>query len=234
MSWHGQFEEDVVDAGLVEDEVKDHLEKWLPTYVADMADKRGLPRDTWIRKNPNPPHEAIILDNGRLSVVGTWTFSTEFIVEDTTALPAILIMNAGLSEPPIMEGDGSYRAKWIIGIGGLVSAGGDNPPMNSSRLAKRFGSVIARIMLQANWDSTNLEGISWEDEGYDDVDDKSRTMGSFRLVFEIEYRNVLNANMGPAEPDPVPDPVPDDSYPDWGTVPDADHIHVDIQREPLT
>jgi hypothetical protein len=104
---------------------------------------------------------------------------------------------------------------------------------NSARLAKRWGSVIAEVMMQADWIPEFFEGIAWLDEGYDDVPpQQQRTLGSFRLVFEIEYRNVLNVNVGPVGPDPLPDPV-DNPYPDWGQVPDADHVHTNIQKEPL-
>jgi hypothetical protein len=208
-----------VDAAYVEDDVKSHLETWLPTYLAQIAQDLGLPRNTWFRQDG--------------TVVGSWTFSTEFTVEQATALPAILILNSGLAGPPVMEGDGTYRATWVIGIGGLVQAGGDNPVLNTSRLAKRFASAVKLSMLQAAWDSPYLEGISWDDEGYDDASTGERSLGSFRLVFGIEYSNVLNANLGTGNPIPVPDPTPGNSYPDWGTIPDVDHVHVDIQKEPL-
>jgi hypothetical protein len=208
-----------VDAGDIEDDVKNHLGKWLPRYLAQMASDVGKDRATFLR------------DDG--TAVGSWTHSTEFHPDDSTALPAILIINSGLMEPPKMEGDGSYRGIYGIGIGGLVSAGGDNPAYNSQRLAKRWGSVIVQIMLQADWSAENLEGIEWLDEGYDDVPPQAqRSLGSFRLVFGVEYKNLLNANMGPVGLDPLPDPVgvPD---PDWGTIPDAGHIQINIQKEPL-
>jgi hypothetical protein len=208
-----------VDAAYVEEEIKQHLKNWLPTYLANMATDLGKARNTFIR------------DDG--TAVGSWAHSTQFHVTDATALPAVLIINAGFAEPPKMEGDGSYRATWTIGIGGLVSAGGDNPAENSSRLAKRWGSIIAQIMLQADQESEYLEGVEWLDEGYDDVPpQEQRSLGSFRLVFAVEYRNVLNANVGPASPDPLPDPV-NNGYPDWGQLPDTDHVHVEVQKEPL-
>lgn len=208
-----------IDAAFATEEIQGHLENWLPTYLAAMASDLGLDRKTYL------------LDDG--TAVGTWVYSTEFDVTDATALPAVLLINAGLAEPPKMEGDGSYRATWTIGIGGLVSAGGDNPTKNTNTLAKRWGSVIAQIMLQADLESEYLEAITWLDEGYDDVPAQAqKSLGSFRLVFAVEYRNVLNSNMGPASPDPLPDPV-NSPYPDWGTVPDADHVHVQIQKEPL-
>lgn len=204
-----------IDAAYVEDSLHRILDKWLPTYMAQIAADAGLPRNTWFRPDGK--------------IVGSWTHSTQFVIEDTTALPAILIINSGLAEPPIMEGDGSYRAAWVIGIGGIVQAGGDNPALNTSRLAKRFASGVKWVLLQAQIDEPNLEDVQWVDEGYDDVPAEARELASFRLVFRIEYSNVLNANLGPGTLNPVADPIPPNSYPDWGTVPDKDHVKVDIK-----
>lgn len=209
----------IIDGSMVEDDIQAHLENWLPTYLAQLAQDRGQPRGAWLREDG--------------SAVGSWTRTTEFEISDSTALPAVLLINSGLSGEPIREGDGSFRATWVVGIGGVVSAGGNNPALNTSRLAKRFAACIRWAMMQnSSLGSAQVEGLSWLDEGYDDVTpSETRTLASFRLVFAIEYSNVLNSNLGPGTPDPLPDPVTT-PYPDWGQIPDADHIHVNITKEP--
>lgn len=206
----------IIDAGQVEDDVKAHLELWLPTYLAQLAEDRGLPRNTFLR------------DDG--SAVANWQHTTDFDVTETTQLPAVLIINTGVNGTPQREGDGSYRVTWLIGIGVLVSAGGDNPALNSSRLAKRWGAAIRCAMVQYCLDNPSVEGIGWEDEGYDDVPTElQRSLASARLVFSVEYRDVVNTNLGPGQPDPHPDPVTE-PYEDWPTVQDADHVHVNVTR----
>lgn len=207
----------IVDAGQVEDDVKNHLELWLPTYLAQLAEDRGLPRGTYLRPDG--------------SAVGNWQHTTEFEVQETTALPAVLIINTGLDGVPVREGDGSFRAAWMVGIGVLVSAGGTNANLSSSRLAKRWGAAIRWAMLQYSLDNTAVEGIDWLDEGYDDVPSElQRSLSSARLVFRIEYHSVMNSNSGPGLPTPIADPVNND-YPDWGILPDIDHVHTTVTKE---
>jgi hypothetical protein len=210
----------LIDGSVVEDDVKNHLSKWLPTYLAQLAEDRGLPRNAFLR------------DDG--TAVGSWTNTTEFDVEETTALPAILIINTGLAERPRRNGDGSYDAAWVVGIGGLVSAGGDDPRYNTGRLAKRFAGAVKLAMLQySSLGNPDVMDCDWQDEGYDDVPSElQRSLASFRLVFRIEYQNVLNANLGPGSPDPLPDPV-DNPYPDWGLVPDIDHVKINVTKEDI-
>jgi hypothetical protein len=202
----------VIDGAQVDEAVESFLRRWLPVYLAQMAEDRGLPRDAF----PAPK---------------TWATSTEFTIEKVTQLPAILILNAGLSEPPIREGDGSYRAKWMIGIAVVVTAGGDDPLRSVNRLAKRYGAAIRLLLIHhPSLEDPNVEGTTWEDENYDDIPaDQDRSMASARLVFEVEYRAVANSYDGPVLPsDPPPDPTT--PYPDWPTIDDLDHVHIDVTR----
>lgn len=206
----------MIDGAIVEDDVKNHLQNWLPTYLTQLAEDRGL-------------------DRGAIALPKNWynttDFDTDFSARNT---PAVLIISSGISGAPIREGDGSFRCTFLIGIGVVVSAGGDNSQLNSNRLARRYGVAIATAMLQNSaLNSEQVDGVTWEDLSYDDVpsDDQSG-LASVRLVFSIEYRNVLNSNLGPGTPDPIPDPI-DNPYPDWGTIPDAAHTFIDLTKEPI-
>lgn len=203
----------VLDGAQVEETVQKFLARWLPTYLSQLAADRGLPRDAWLRENWPP----------------TWTNSTTFDLDETTRLPAILILSTGLADRPEMEGDGNYRAKWTVGIAAVVSA---NDQEATNRLAKRYGAAIRWLMIQhQSLEDPNVEGLSWEDEAYDDIPSgQRRTLASARLVFVIEYRHVVNRLDGPVLPDEPPeDPtVPID---DWGLLEDLDHVHITVSEE---
>lgn len=199
MSIYGQ----IIDGSQVEDIVTNFLKRWLPQYVAQVADDRGLERDAI----PAPK---------------TWANTTEFNLDETTQLPAILIITNGLAERPQRFGDGSFNAKYVIGIAVVVSAGGDDPARATSRLAKRYAAALHTLMLQQSaLESDLVAGVSWDDESYDDVpSEQGRSLASVRAVFTIEIRNVLNANDGPILPDDPPDPT--DPPGTWQTVRDPD------------
>jgi hypothetical protein len=210
----------VIDGAQVEDTVKAHLQNWLPTYVAQLADDRGL-------------------DRGAFPLPKQWLNSTE---EDTDwearNLPAILIISSGIDGRPIREGDGSFRAAWVIGIAVVVTAGGvkggKGSRSNTATLARRYGAAIRWAMMQyTSLGNPNVEDVDWIDESYDDVpSDESSALASAQLVFRIEMRDVLNDTLGPGEPDPIPDPIPN-PYPDWGVLPDIDHVGISLTKEPI-
>ena len=203
----------LITGEIIENDVRNHLQKWLPTYLRQLATDRGLPRTAL----PLPK-----------LWMNTTEFDTDFSADNT---PAILIICTGISGTPVREGDGTYRAAWTVGVGVLASAGGNDSRRNSSALAKRYAGAIKWAMLQySSLGSPYVEGVDWEDEGYDDVpSDQQSALASARLVFSVEYRDVIETNAGPGAPDPLPDPDIN-TYPEWGTVQDSDHVHIDVRR----
>lgn len=200
----------IIDGSQVEDAVQTFIKRWLPTYLSELADQRGLPRDTWLFTD----------SNGDWAAIRSWTNTPQFTLDENTQLPAALVITTGLAGRPVKEGDGSYRATWITGIAVVVSAKDQD---STQRLAKRFGAAIRWLFVQhPSLEDPNVEGTSWEDENYDDVSsEQERTLASVRMVFSIEYHHVVNALDGPVLPaDPPADPtVP---YTDWTTVGDPD------------
>src|SRR5262245_7939817 len=79
------------------------LTKWVPTYPAELE-----------RQTEREP--------GSLPVPRAWTTATSFDKWPEDQLPAVLVISPGLLEPPNGEGDGSYRAKYSLGIGVITSA----------------------------------------------------------------------------------------------------------------
>lgn len=203
----------IIDGSQVEDIIESFLQRWLPMYLAEVAADRGEARDAF-------------------QAPKSWARSTDFNLDESTQLPAILIISTGMSEAPMRQGDGSFNAKWIIGIGVIVSAGGDNPAEATAKLAKRYGAAIRwLIMQQQGMESNIVAGVTWDDENYDDVpSDQRRSLASARLVFTVEIMDVMNVHDGPVLPN---DPPLDPTTPieDWPTVRDPDS---DPPYDPIT
>jgi hypothetical protein len=198
----------IIDGSEVENIVQTFLRRWLPTYLAEVAQDRGLPRNA-------------------LQAPRTWTNSTEFQLDETTQLPAILIISSGLAEAPSRQGDGSFNAKWVVGVAVVVSAGGEQPQEATSRLAKQYGAAIRWLITQhPAMENPKVAGVTWDDENYDDVpSEQARSLASVRLVFTVEISDVMNALDGPILPDEPPAPPPGEAIPetpDWDTMRDPD------------
>jgi hypothetical protein len=198
------------DGARVEEAVQSFLKRWLPVYLAEVADQNGLPRDSY-------------------QMIKSWTNSPEFDLDETTALPAALILSTGIDPSSIIrEGDGRYTVSWIIGIAVVVSA---KDQESTNRLAKRYGAAIRGLLLQQRaMETDDLRVLSWDDEGYDDIpSNQRRTLASVRLVFTIEQQGTMGDNDGPVlPPDPPPDPT--QPYQDWPTLADSQHVYVNVER----
>lgn len=205
----------IIDGATVEESVMTFLQRWLPTYLAEVARQNGLDPDVWLQPGNWPP---------------SWSNKTRFDLTEETRLPAILVISAGLAGRPIKEGDGNYRATWMIGIAAIVSAKDQD---STNKLAKRYGAAIRWLMMQhPSMEDPNVEGVDWEDEIYDDIPpQQERTLSGVRLVFSVEYTHVMSALDGPVLPaDPPPDPtVP---YEDWPIIPDIDHVQIEVKETP--
>jgi hypothetical protein len=208
----------VIDGSQVEDIVENFLQRWLPVYLAELAEQRALPRDTWLKTGPQgnwPP---------------SWSRKSQFDYTEETRLPSILILSAGLSGPPWKEGDGTYHATWMIGVAALVSA---KDQETTDALAKRYGAAVRWLFIQhPSLEDANVEGTTWEDEAYDDIGVvQNRTLASVRLVFSVQLKNVASSLDGPVLPDDPP-PDPTTPYEDWPILEDIDHVHIDVKETP--
>jgi hypothetical protein len=204
--------------GAAEEDWTAHLRTWLPTYLAEVERQNGILEGTYGRPR-------------------SWTNSpsNQFDVSMETQWPAILVMIAGTTDTPKKEGDGTFRATLGLGIACLCQARGADM---ASRMAKDYGSAIRALVVQRKKVNTNIFGITWMGEVYDDVDPtEGRNISSARLIFDVEYKDFVSLPGGPkmpiVDPDPYQDPQtdPNQPYPDWGIVPDADHVGITITKK---
>lgn len=192
------------------------LKAWIPTYLAELE-----------RQTSREP--------GSLPVPRAWTTATSFDKWPEDQLPAVLVISPGILDPPDAEGNGSYRVRFSLGIGVIVSAA---TMEQTAALAKTYIAALRAIMIQRPSLGGFAEGVTWLDENYDDIPfDDFRSLGAGQAIFAVEVRNVTSRNAGPLTPDDggdgetIPTPPQVEPYPEWPLVTDAD---VAIKAVPLT
>ncbi len=210
----------ILSPDVVQSDIIAHLKLWLPTYLCEVDEQRGLAR-------------------GLTSWPKSWQVVPTFDNTLEGQLPAMLVICPGTATKPIKEGDGTYRATYTVGVAALVK-GPDQ--ITANEIAKRYGAAIAASMLQEKGRiNESLHGLGWEGDSYDDVRvEADRTLSSATVHFAVEYRNVLSEREGPSapilgtpeNPDPYKAPKPEpktEPYAPWGVIPDESHIHVSIE-----
>jgi hypothetical protein len=84
----------VIDGSQVEDIVENFLQRWLPVYLAELAEQRALPRDTWLKTGPQgnwPP---------------SWSRKSQFDYTEETRLPSVQLKNVASSlDGPVLPDD---------------------------------------------------------------------------------------------------------------------------------
>lgn len=200
---------DFVDSAQVEASVTALLQTWLSTYLYELERQKGLTEGSLAR-----PRSYNVESGPGVAFLGA------------EQIPAIMVVSSGLAGKPAREGDGSYRASWIIGVGAVVSA---RDAQSTRLLAGHYAAAIRMLLLQkrdAQW-----EGITWEDEGYDEIGtEEGRSLAGARVLFTLDYRHVATSGTGPVEP--MPHTPESDPYADWPVIPDAAHVIVTTERTP--
>jgi hypothetical protein len=180
----------------VERHVRDTLQYWFESYLQNREIEVGV-------------------DRGSIARPKSWrTIRTFDEKNPEDATPFVAIVSDGLARPPAQEGDGSFRATWVIGIGVVIEAKSE---ADAQLLVKHiYLPVILKILMQKqslrDWTDSTAEawsdGIEWLDEAYDEVvSDMERTLYNGQLTFEVGVSGVLNRSGGPTSPaDPVTQP----------------------------
>lgn len=195
---------EIIDAGIVEEAAADTLRQWFLTYTRELELQLGLTQDSI----PQPR---------------SYTVATEIDRDVEDQLPAVVVVSPGISDEPKMEGDGSYRVTWSVGIGVFASA---KDRSSTSVAIRRYCAIVRAIVLQKASLGGVASGTRWLDENYDDMDfDDGRTIGVGTVLFEVEVHNAVTRRGGPAVPTaPDPDEQPGSNWPV------ADPVTVTVKR----
>jgi len=190
----------IVDGGQVEHAVSQVLQDWFLTYTRELELQRGMERDSF----PQPR---------------AWLTSDETQREGTHQIPSIVVVSTGLNAtPPAAEGDGRYRAAWIVGVGVFTSA---NTRRDTNTLSRQYSAIIRAIMLQKQGldGSIVVNQVRWMDESYNDTFQftDEQTISFAQVIFEIEVDSVVHRFAGPVGP-PDPDTQPGEEWPKVVTI----------------
>lgn len=201
----------------LEQAVIDTLKSWLRLYINEVQLQVGV--------------------TGSIPMPRTYTTRRRFDKFPEDQLPTCVVVSPGLDSDPKKEGDGSYRAKWVIHVGMVVST---SDMVQTNLVAKIYGAAMRAAIIQHASLGGIVCGMEWYDESYDDLpdDDVTRSLGATTLSFRVEVEEVVNWNKGPdgvflpdpADPDTPPNAQPGDQD---HVVPDIGHIVVQIQKEAL-
>jgi hypothetical protein len=199
----------IISADVLEDALTTYLKKWIPTYLGEVAESMGLPRNVF----PRPKY---------------WT-TTPILTNETVGqvrYPAVLIVSPGLAGQPVRRGDGSYEATYQAGVCLVVSTKNE---LGASRTARRYGAAVrTAVMQRPGLETDYIEGVAWADERFTDfLNAEQETVASATEIFNFTLAGVMNAlhGPGPQYPDPLPEPA---------TSPNAVYEAITTTRDPNT
>jgi hypothetical protein len=173
----------------VKQAIKGTLREWMPTYLALMERHTG--RDP---KSLPLPRSYVMSDDGTLNK------------KPEDQLPAVVILTPGNGgQKPVRDGDGIYKAGFVVNVACIVSAGGQNPQEATSDLAEDYRTVLELILLHNGSlggfaESTTFEG--WRADDLAAEDDRSISAGV--NVFEVLVKGI--AKHGAGLPEPLDEP----------------------------
>ena len=185
---------DIIKTGWdVEQAVMNHLDYWLPAYLAEMERQRGIRARS-------------------LPMIKAFTSSNQFRKWPDERFPTCVVISPGIVGEPLRDGEGKYRARWAAGVAVVVKG---RKRSEVSEAAKLYAAAVRGAMLQHPALENFAAGIDWIDETYTDVPvDDERTLGAAQGIFLVEVRDAVNTSAGLIT-------APEDPYNvarDWPTV----------------
>lgn len=180
----------IIDPSQIEAAVEATLDKWLPTYLAEVADQNDDTR-------------------GQYETIATYSrvnSADEKLLEDQ--LPGCLIVCPGFSRTPEVQGDGSVTAGFAVGVSIIISSTDKEDTRN---LTSRYTMAVMASLIQHPSLGDVADSLKIEDFRSDVILDESdtRTIACGYVTFEIMVGNVLNILMGPPQAEPKSDPNED-------------------------
>lgn len=165
--------------------VRDLLKDWMPAYLGKIEREQSLA-------------------GGSLPLPRSYEIIQEFDSFAEEQIPKIIIVSPGTAVEPIREGDGKYKAIWLLRVGCIVSA---STKQDTSRVARLYAAAIRTLLLQRkSLGIATCDGLTWLDESYDLFDvDARRSIAAAALGFEVTIRNVTDS-MGTAGDTPPVSP----------------------------
>jgi hypothetical protein len=199
----------IAHAGLVEDAVRDTLQKWLSTFLSEAEDQWGLPKGTISRR-------------------WAWVRTIDPQSLGPAMVTTIAVQNVGAVGGVHENGDGSLDISEGINVAVFTKGRNRDESLDHARmlLIAVMACLRAQRSLGGFADTTRIL-----DYGYDLVrGTQERTLAGAELVLRVDVSDVAGNSQGPDLPDPLPEPPDAGSYPDYPQY-TADTVHVTVDVE---
>jgi hypothetical protein len=172
------------------------LNRWMPVYLKQIEDERGLGRGLLTR--PGPAQNAL----------------SDLDFPDA-ALPALVVRTASAQHAD-RNGDGDYWAEWQTRVSAIVR--GRTAP-ETRAIASLFNGTVRRILTQQGHDSEHMVSeVRWTGSAIDEFTESGngRWLAAGVNDFLVYSDDVLGSNDGPIDVDvpPVYPPVDPEDPPD--------------------
>lgn len=167
----------------VREAVKTTLQTWLPNYINETNDRRGLD----------------------LPGVQEWETLPEYRALPQGQSPAVMTTVLGTIGQPERHGDGSIRVHFNVQVS-IVVYGTDWQPTEDTT-GQYATAVVAALVQHPGLDGL-ATSVKWLSYRYVPVDHSStRTLGTGQLHFDVEIPAFVNTDLGPATPQSSPFPA---------------------------
>jgi hypothetical protein len=173
---------DVVDVDTIEAAAKATLKAWLSPHLSIQERRKGM--------------AACSIPRPR-----SWPTVSEFDLELQEQLPSVVIVSTGTTDQPRHDGQGRYSATWRLEIA-VVIAGPKEA--DARRLASMYVAAVRSALVQ----NPSLGGVAaatrWIGDEYALGNPDGGPRAIYGANFEIDVDDIVNAQLGPAEPPPDP------------------------------
>jgi hypothetical protein len=190
----------IVHGGTVEQWCLDLTRTWFSTYLSIVERDEGLVAGVTQR-----PRSFLVVTS-----LDKWP-------EDQ--LPAVLLVSTGLTESPVMHGEGQYTGRWAIDVTCICSA---REEADARAIMHRYIAALELLFLQRPSLDGNADGTVWLGATYVTLPyEDTRTLASAQAQFAVQVDNAMSARGGPITPDAPLEPDTD-PWADWPVVETTD------------
>lgn len=170
--------------------MRNHLQLWFPTYLAEVARLEGE-------------------DPASMPLFRSWVSALEMPEGkyEEHQMPSCVIVAPGVLGEPQRRG-GSTIATWAVSVGCVVSGQDRESTFNLSEI---YAAAVRAAVVQHPSLGGFATATDWLGERYDDIpNDMLRTLAAGSVQFAVQVYSATILNAGPDAPlsDPIPDPGP--------------------------
>jgi hypothetical protein len=173
----------MLSASQIEEAVTATLQKWFPTYLAEIARQLGVSKNLF----PHPEN---------------YTTRNSFEAEPGEKIPKVVVISPGWMSPPVKTGDGSYRVVWRLGVG--VATGAKDEQSANLRV-KGYGAAVRAMLAQQADLGGEIYGIREIypiEETYVNlpITNQHQLYKAASLWFSVDIQDIMNQWAGPDTP----------------------------------